>query len=54
MECSFAGLWNTYRKLQKIKQDAENEGCPVTSSLMDEYLKDYQKKCWMITQVANC
>lgn len=39
---------------KKIKQDAENEGCPVTSSLMDEYLKDYQKKCWMITQVANC
>ena len=39
---------------KKIKQDAENEGCPVASSLMDEYLKDYQKKCWMITQVANC
>lgn len=39
---------------KKIKQDAENEGCPVTSGLMDEYLKDYQKKCWMITQVANC
>ena len=39
---------------KKIKQDAENEGCPVTSSLMDEYLKDYQKRCWMITQVANC
>ena len=55
-------IWNVifqdYKTLiencKKIKQDAENEGCPVTSSLMDEYLKDYQKKCWMITQVANC
>lgn len=55
-------IWNVilqdYKTLiencKKIKQDAENEGCPVTSSLMDEYLKDYQKKCWMIAQVANC
>lgn len=39
---------------KKIKTDAENENCPVTSSIMDEYLKDYNKKCWMIKQIENC
>ena len=54
-------IWNIILKdyetlienCKKIKNEAENEGCSVTSSLMDEYLKDYQKKCWMISQVTN-
>ena len=55
-------IWNIILKdyetlienCKKIKNEAENENCAVTSSLMDEYIKDYQKKCWMISQVVNC
>lgn len=55
-------IWNIVLKdyetlienCKKIKNEAENENCAVTSSLMDEYIKDYQKKCWMISQVTNC
>lgn len=55
-------IWNIVLKdyetlienCKKIKNEAENENCVVTSSLMDEYIKDYQKKCWMISQVTNC
>ena len=38
---------------KKIKQEAEDENCSVISSIMDEYLKDYQKKCWIIAQLVN-
>ena len=55
-------IWNIILKdyetlienCKKIKNEAENENCVVTSSLMDEYIKDYEKKCWMISQVTNC
>ena len=55
-------IWNIILKdyetlienCKKIKNESENENCAVTSSLMDEYIKDYQKKCWMISQVTNC
>lgn len=35
----------------KIKEEADNENKYTTSSLMDEYLEDYSKKTWMITQM---
>ena len=55
-------IWNIILKdyetlienCKKIKNESENENCAVTSSLMDEYIKDHQKKCWMISQVTNC
>ena len=35
----------------KIKEEADNENKYTTSSLMDEYLEDYSKKTWMISQM---
>ena len=35
----------------KIKEEADNENKYTTSSLMDEYLENYSKKTWMITQM---
>ena len=38
---------------KKIKEEADSEKAYTTSSLMDDYLKDYKKKCWMISQVVG-
>ena len=38
---------------KKVKEEAENEQCYTTSSLMDDYLKDYMKKCWMLKQMSE-
>ena len=35
----------------KIKEDADNANKYATSALMDEYLHDFGKKVWMITQL---
>ena len=35
----------------KIKEEADNENKYTTSSLMDEYLENYSKKTWMISQM---
>ena len=35
----------------KIKEEADNENKYTTSALMDEYLENYSKKTWMITQM---
>ena len=37
----------------KIKEEADRENAYTTSSLMDDYLKDYKKKCWMISEVCK-
>ena len=41
------------RKEIKIKQEAENKSDYATSSLMDEYLKDYSKKLWMLNETMK-
>ena len=35
----------------KIKEDADNQNKYSTSALMDEYLLNYEKTVWMITQL---
>ncbi len=35
----------------KIKEEADNENRYTTSSLMDKYLENYNKKNWMISQM---
>ena len=54
-------IWNIVLKdyetlienCKKIKNEAENENCAVTSSLMDEYITSYSKKLWMVKQLEN-
>lgn len=54
-------IWNEVKKdletlienCNKIKEDADNEKCYVTSSLMDDYLKNYKKKMWMLLQMSE-
>lgn len=38
---------------KKIKEEADGESAYTTSALMDDYLKDYKKKCWMLNQVNS-
>ena len=38
------------QKANTIKQNAEKESDYVTSSMIDEYLKDYTKKLWMLNE----
>ena len=38
------------QKASVIKQNAEKESDYVTSSIIDEYLKDYTKKLWMLKE----
>lgn len=38
---------------KKIKEHADKENSYTTSSLMDEYLLNYKKKCWMINQMMS-
>lgn len=37
-------------KAVKIKQEAENKSDYVTSAMMDDYLKNYSKKLWMLNE----
>lgn len=41
------------QKAMQIKQEAENKSDYATSSLMDEYLKNYSKKLWMLNEVKK-
>lgn len=47
------GLYILMENCKKIKEEAEKEGSYTTSSIMDEYLIEYKKKCWMINQCKN-
>ncbi len=39
-----------YNCVRKIKEEADNESDYATSSLMDDYMKDYGKILWMLKQ----
>ncbi len=41
------------QKASVIKQNAEKESDYVTSSIIDEYLKDYTKKLWMLNECSK-
>lgn len=46
--------YNTlYQKSLEIKKCAENFEDNETSSLMDDYLKEYSKKLWMLNEVTK-
>lgn len=46
--------YNTlYRKSLEIKKCAENFEDNETSALMDDYLKEYSKKLWMLNEVTK-
>lgn len=45
------GLNILMENCKEIKEKAEKEKNYTTSSLMDEYLLNYKKKCWMLNQM---
>lgn len=42
-----------YKKALEIKKCAEKESDYETSSLIDDYLKEYSKKLWMLNEVTK-
>lgn len=42
-----------YKKALEIKKCAEKESDYETSSLIDDYLKEYSKKLWMLNEVTQ-
>lgn len=50
----FKGLIEGYntleQKVKDIKSKADTLNCYSTSALMDEYISDYSKKLWMLSQ----
>lgn len=42
-----------YKKASEIKKCAEKESDYETSSLIDDYLKEYSKKLWMLNEVTK-
>ena len=41
------------QKAIKIKQEAEKQSDYATSSMMDEYLRNYSKKLWMLNETMK-
>lgn len=39
--------------VKDIKKDADENGNFVVSALMDDYIKEFSKSIWMISQVVN-
>lgn len=41
------------KKVIQIKEEADKQNQYGTSSLMDEYILEYEKKIWMLKQITN-
>ena len=41
------------QKVAKIKKEADEQNLYATSSLMDDYIKDYTKILWMLKQMME-